>query len=123
MAVSPSGLGAVKANIQTDLRTQKENIYYQIKLSRFKHMLQIDCNAIIKEKQANKRHIIAPTPQKRRKRKRGRRRTRGGEGGQVEEEDVAAADENEVCWLLNVPATRMCMPGTDLHRKVLVLPH
>ena len=28
-----------------------------------------------------------------------------------------------VCWLLNVPATRWCISGTDLLRQFYVLPH
>ena len=28
-----------------------------------------------------------------------------------------------VCWLLNVPATCLCISGTDLLRQVYVLPH
>ena len=28
-----------------------------------------------------------------------------------------------VCWLLNVPATRESISGTDLHRQFYVLPH
>ena len=28
-----------------------------------------------------------------------------------------------VCWLLNVPATCLCISGTDLHRQFYVLPH
>ena len=28
-----------------------------------------------------------------------------------------------VCWLLNVPATRKCISGTDLRRQFYVLPH
>ena len=27
------------------------------------------------------------------------------------------------CWLLNVPATCVCISGTDLHRQLYVLPH
>ena len=28
-----------------------------------------------------------------------------------------------VCWLLNVPATGVCISGTDLLRQFYVLPH